>query len=220
MELKLSARPADLPRLRHALHEIAPDAASGEQRLLSTYYDTPELLLKKRALTLRVREQSGRFIQTVKAGDPAGADILSRGEWEDPLDGDRPQLEAPESGPHLPQEIGEGLRPLFVTKVTRTVADIEPSPGTVVEAAIDEGEIRVADGDGSEPIAELELELKSGDAAALYDTALRLLEAAPIRIETRSKSERGYRLAERGRAIPREVSEEEYRRRVISKSVG
>ena len=207
-ELKLSARPADLPRLRQALLEIAPDSASGEQRLLSTYYDTPELLLKKRALTLRVREQSGGFIQTVKAGDLAGADILSRGEWEDALDGDRPQLEAPESGPHLPQQIGEGLRPLFVTEVRRTVADIEPSPGTVVEAAIDEGEIRLGGGGASEPIAELELELKSGDAAGLYDIALQLLEAAPIRIETRSKSERGYRLAEGGEAPPQAVRAE------------
>lgn len=204
-ELKLSARPADLPRLRHALLEIASDAVGVQQRLLSTYYDTPELLLKKRALTLRVREEGGRFVQTVKAGDVAGADVLSRGEWEDPLDGDRPELQAPQSGPYLPQHIGEDLRPLFVTEVTRTIVEIEPSPGTRIEAAIDEGEIRVSGGEHSERIAELELELKSGDAAALYDIALRLLETAPIRIETRSKSERGYRLAEGGEAPPEPV---------------
>src|SRR2546423_4685157 len=91
VELKLSARPADLPRLRHALLELAPDSESKQEKLLSTYYDTPDLLLKKRALTLRVREQNGRFVQTVKAGDPAGGNFLSRGEWEDALDGDRPE---------------------------------------------------------------------------------------------------------------------------------
>src|SRR5439155_2385879 len=64
------------------------------------------------------------------------------------------------------------------------------------------GEIRTASGDGTEPISEIELELRSGDAAALYDVAMRLMEVAPIRIEPRSKSERGYRLGEGTAAAP------------------
>src|SRR5258707_5628454 len=88
----------------------------------------------------------------------------------------------------------QDLRPVFTTSVTRTVIKIEPHPSTQIEAAIDEGEIRTANGSGVEPIGEIELELKSGDPAALFDVALRLLEAAPVRIETRSKAERGYRL--------------------------
>ena len=51
-----------------------------------------------------------------------------------------------------------------------------------------------ANGSGVEPISEIELELKSGNPAVLFDVALRLLEAAPVRIETRSRAERGYRL--------------------------
>jgi inorganic triphosphatase YgiF len=74
------------------------------------------------------------------------------------------------------------------------VIEIEPNPSTRIEAAIDEGEIRTADGRGVEPICELELELKCGDHAALFDVALQLLEIAPVRIEARSKAERGYRL--------------------------
>ena len=50
------------------------------------------------------------------------------------------------------------------------------------------------EGNISESISEIELELKSGDPAAIYDIALHLLEAAPLRIETRSKVDRGYRL--------------------------
>src|SRR6185503_6302413 len=77
-----------------------------------------------------------------------------------------------------------------------------PAPETMIEAAIDEGAIRAVDSGIIEAISEIELELKSGDAAALYDLALRLLETAAIRIETRSKSERGYRLCEGGDAAP------------------
>ncbi len=202
VELKLSARPADLPQLKRALVEMAPGSVSSQERLISTYYDTQDLALKQRGLTLRIREQAGRFIQTVKAGDLAGANILSRGEWEDALADNRLDPEAPQSGAQLPPGVAGELRPIFVTDVMRTTVEIEPVPGTQIEAAIDEGEIRVVGGDAVEPISEIELELMSGDAAGLYDLALRLLDRAPIRIETRSKSERGYRLVEEVEAAP------------------
>jgi triphosphatase len=43
-------------------------------------------------------------------------------------------------------------------------------------------------------VCALELELKRGDPAAVYDTALRLLDRAPFRMETQALVERGYRL--------------------------
>jgi triphosphatase len=188
--------------LKRALVETAAGSASSQERLVSTYYDTHDLALKQRGLTLRIREQAGRFIQTVKAGDLAGASILSRGEWEDALSDNRLDPEAPQSGAQLPEDVPGEFRPIFVTDVVRTTVEIEPVPGTLIEAAIDEGEIRVFGGDAVEPISEIELELKSGDAAGLYDLALRLHDVAPIRIETRSKSERGYRLVEGAEAAP------------------
>ena len=185
-----------MPELKRALSAMAPVSDSLRCRLISTYYDTPDLALKRRGLTLRVREQGGRFIQTVKAGDLGGGDILTRGEWEDELAANRPDPLAPRSGARLPDGIADDLRPLFATDVTRTSVAIEPTPATRIEAAIDEGEIRAAGSSEIEPISEIELELSSGDAAVLYEVALRLLEVAPIRIEPRSKSERGYRLGE------------------------
>ncbi len=185
-----------LPELKRALADMAPEAESSRRRLISTYYDTPDLALKRRGLTLRVREQGGRFVQTVKAEDLGGGDILTRGEWEDELAANRPDPLAPRSGARLPDGIADDLQPLFATDVTRTSVAIEPTPATRIEAAIDEGEIRAPGCSGVEPISEIELELSSGDPAALYEVALRLLEVAPIRIEPRSKSERGYRLRE------------------------
>jgi triphosphatase len=187
---------------------MAMARVSTQERLTSTYYDTPETALEQRGLTLRVREQGGHFLQTVKKEDLAERDLLSRGEWEDRVAEGRPDLDAAQSGPRLPEGTAADLRPFFVTEVTRTIFAIEPLPGTEIEAAVDEGEIRAADKDRSEPISEVELELKDGDAVALYDLALQLLEVAPLRIETRSKSERGYRLVEGGDAAPPAVHAE------------
>ena len=205
VELKLSARTTDLPELTRALMAMAPGSVSSQERLISTYYDTRELALKHRGLTLRIREQGGRFIQTIKADNLTGAGMLSRGEWEDALTENRLDLRARQCGPHLPD--GD-FQPLFVTNVMRTTVEIEPLAGTQIEAAIDEGEVRLARGDKAERISEIELELKGGVSAALYDVALRLLEVAPIRIEIRSKSERGYRLAEGGTTAPPAVHAE------------
>jgi inorganic triphosphatase YgiF len=99
------------------------------------------------------------------------------------------------------------LRPLFKTIVRRTVIELELRQSTRVDAAIDDGEIRGIDGNVVEPVSEIELELKSGDRAALYEVALQLLDVAPLRIEARSKSERGYALvgADGGRPQPVQV---------------
>jgi inorganic triphosphatase YgiF len=100
------------------------------------------------------------------------------------------------------------LRPVFVTEVTRTIFAIEPLPGTAIEVAVDEGEIRAVAKDRAEPISEVELELKGGGATALYDLAAQLLEVVPLRIETRSKSERGYHLVDHSNTAPPEVHAE------------
>jgi inorganic triphosphatase YgiF len=187
---------------------MAMARVSTQQKLTSTYYDTPDSALKQRGLTLRVRDQGGHFLQTVKEGELASGDLLTRGEWEDAVAESRPDPDAAQSGARLPEGAAADLRPFFVTEVTRTIFAIEPLPGTAIEAAVDEGEIRAADKDRAEPISEVELELKRGDAAGLYDLAAQLLEAAPFRIETRSKSERGYGLVACGDAAPHAVHAE------------
>lgn len=187
---------------------MAMARVSAQERLISTYYDTPDSALKQRGLTLRVRDRGGHFLQTVKEGDLASGDLLSRGEWEDPVAESRPDPDATQSGSRLPEGAADDLRPFFVTEVTRTIFAIEPLAGTAIEAAVDEGEIRAVDKDRAESISEAELELKNGDAAALYDLAAQLLEVTPLRIETRSKSERGYRLVECGDAAPPAVHAE------------
>jgi triphosphatase len=194
--------------LREALCARASNAVAVSQRLVSTYFDTPDHALRRKGTILRVREHAGQFIQTVKTDGDEPANLLARGEWEDPVAGNRPDPEAAESGSHLPPGVAGELAPLFVSEVERIVIDIEPTPGTRIEAAIDQGSINTADGGRSEPLSELELELKEGDPAALYDLALELLETAPLRIDLRSKAERGYRLSAGVEAPPEAISAE------------
>src|ERR1700704_542053 len=175
-------------------------------KLVSTYYDTPTLALHRERTSLRVRKQGGEFVQTVKAEDPTQADVLERKEWEDHIPSKRPVLDAPKTGKRLPDAVrNEELRPVFTTTVTRTAIEISPDPSAWIEAAIDEGEIHTSRGDAVEPISEIELELKKGDPRVIFDVALQLLEAAPIRIETRSKAERGYRLLGTDGLMPQAV---------------
>ena len=194
VELKLAATAADLVAATNALAAIARCSVAVRRTLVSTYFDTPDLALQQAGSSLRVREDGGAFVQSLKTVDLAGADLLARGEWEDPVAENLPDPQATHSGSRLPAEVAGALHPLFVTEVSRETIEIEPAPGTLIEAAVDAGQIRAIGSGRCEPISEIELELKSGDPAALYDLALRLLETAPLRIETRSKSERGYRL--------------------------
>src|SRR5882757_5671223 len=62
-----------------------------KKHLVSVYYDTENLTLRKNQSMLRVRRVEGRFVQTFKA-QTAGAGALSRLEWEVPIDGPRPDL--------------------------------------------------------------------------------------------------------------------------------
>jgi triphosphatase len=175
-------------------------------KLVSTYYDTPMLALHRERLSFRVRKQGREFVQTVKAENPTQADVLERKEWEDHIPSKLPVLDAPKTGKRLRDVVRDKeLRPVFTTTVTRTTIAISPDPSARIEVAIDEGEIRTCNGDAVAPISEIELELRNGDPRVLFDAALQLLEAAPIRIETRSKAERGYRLLGTDRLMPQAV---------------
>jgi inorganic triphosphatase YgiF len=73
--------------------------------------------------------------------------------------------------------------------------------GAQVECALDTGELQR--GERKVAVRELELEMKDGDPARLYELACQVHAAVPVRIENISKAERGYALA--GAVAPRAV---------------
>jgi triphosphatase len=172
-----------------------PLPQTSRARLVSIYYDTPDRALARRGSSLRVRRQGRKFVQTVKSAPVPGDSPLARGEWEDRVAGEHPDPHAAQTGAFLSPDIAGRLRPLFRTEVSRLTIPLAPEPAIRIEAAIDRGQIRDGADTPPEPISEIELELKNGAPSALYDVALKLLHVAPLRLEPRSKAERGYRLA-------------------------
>ncbi|NUB24529.1 CYTH and CHAD domain-containing protein [Azospirillum brasilense] len=199
-ELKLAVRAEDMAKLR-SCPAVASRAKgkAGTKTLESTYYDTADRRLAGRLVTLRVRKVGNQFLQTVKGAPERGE--LGRAEWEHPVAGPAPDLSAIESQEALDLlgSVGAAeLQPLFTTLIQRTVRVVTMGEGETasrIEVAFDSGEIRSPDG-ASIPVSEVELELLEGSAAALYDLALELAQAAPLRLDPRTKAERGYALAD------------------------
>jgi triphosphatase len=196
VQLKLVTLPSQLPALRLALDKAYAKTVPEPSLVTSTYYDSPDLKLWRQSLSLRVQEQNGRRVQVVKGiGSAAARPGMVDREWQDLIAADRPDLAATETGPRLGAVVGDALRPLFKTQIRRTLFKVDLYPSVEIAAALDEGEVSSADGDAAEPVCELQLDLNHGDPAFLYDMALRLLDAAPLRMATQSGPERGYRLS-------------------------
>ncbi len=194
IELKLDVDAAGLRRIADSLAvggDQAPDA------MAAVYLDTPEQGLRAAGLTLRVRSENGRRVQTLKGPSHGAAGLLARDEWEWPIDGDASQqamlvepLETLLPALHCDVDVA-ALVPQFQVNVTRRVFDVHGQDADI-EIACDAGEI-VAAGLRA-PLSEVELELKRGDPAALFALARRLDDVAPLRLGVLAKAERGYLL--------------------------
>ena len=179
---------------------IPPDAAEaalgqlkgeGEVRQLdATYFDTPGHELRKAGFGLRVRDGEGGRKQTLKSASAGG--VFARGEWETAIAGPEPDRAALARTPAAALLEGKALAPVFTARVERTARTVRVG-GSVIEAALDQGELSADD--KRAPVCELELELKSGEAHALFDLARDIARHVPLRLSLASKAERGYGLA-------------------------
>jgi len=192
VELKLECEGPDLAAL--AAHRLLGGRKGRAKHLLSTYYDTPSHALKAAGLTLRVRKEGARFVQTVKAGEGTPG-LFDRDEWESTVAGETPVTEALADTPAAELLAGseEGLVPVFRTVVARRQSRVTRNE-TVILAIVDEGRIETEAGDAV--LGELELELVSGDPGELFGLAREIGESVPLRLGALSKSARGFRLVE------------------------
>lgn len=199
IELKLAINPADAARLRR--HPLLKGLKASRRKLYGIYFDTPDFDLYRRRGVFRLRREGYHWVQTVKL-DPGSVGGLSmRPEYEVQVTGNQPDFEVlPEAARVvLSPEITGHLRPLFITDFQRTTWLVERQEGTV-EIALDIGHVR--SGELAQPLAEVELELKSGTGALLFEVAKSLLDAVPLVPEYRSKALRGYGLAGVWRETP------------------
>jgi len=194
IELKLRGTPA---RLKAAFSRLASKAVKGsafKKNLRAVYFDTAKDDLHAKGFSFRVRDEAGRFVQTLKR-ESVDAEILARDEWSDDIASATPELLHTKSGRKL-REIWRDVRllPRFQTEVTRSGFLLRPRRGALVEVVLDLGDIRGVARDDQVAVAEIEIELKAGSTGAIYDAALSFLEVGPFAVETRSKSGRGYHL--------------------------
>lgn len=194
VEVKLTGA---LPALEAAFRSVPmPDGSSEPpgRNLVSTYYDTAKAALRAQDGFLRMLRVSGRYVITFKRSSN-GSEGFARDEFEGrsrtaKLDISILGVEAETA---IRSMIGdEPLIEQFTTHVRRRTHEVDLREARV-EIALDGGTI-IANG-RREPVHELELELKDGDASAMFDFAARLARDHDLFIECRSKGDRGFALA-------------------------
>ncbi len=196
-ELKLTLGAQDLPRLlRHPL--LAAPAAA--QRLLNTYFDTPDLALTARRMAVRERRAGDRWLLTVKTAGQSSGGLSRRQEWEGPTTPGALDFVALVDEAALAAELlalRPHLQPLFATDFARQRWVVEHA-GARIEVALDQGRIHVPGTAFAEPLLELELELLEGPDDALFALAeaLRAVPGAALALtpSDASKAQRGLAL--------------------------
>ena len=201
IEIRFAAPERELKRIaKISVLEGFEVGRAATRRVSTIYYDTADLAFSKAGLSLRVRKNGRGFVQTVKE-ENSGALASERNECA---------CDVPSAEPDLDRIPDEGVRarlqslaaavpigPVVETEIQRTTRSVRNASGDTIELAVDRGEIRtLMNGHASLAVSEIEIELKEGATAALYEVARRLSRRSPLSVNTESKSARGIRALE------------------------
>ena len=203
IELKLalpSANPASLRKRLARVPALARRPAT-QLHLHNIYYDTPDQRLNRERIALRLRRtgsaEDPAWLQTLKTGGCSDSALSQRGEWESRVHGPTLERQALQATPWLDLDpdgaLFQTLAPCFVTVFERTCWTVRKRDGSLIEVALDIGQIEA--GGNTAPLCELELELLAGQPAALFYLARQIARSVAVLPETRSKAVRGYALA-------------------------
>ena len=191
IELKLQLDAKNARKL--AGHPLLAGIKAQRQRLLNTYYDTPELALRGRRVAMRFRQKGWAWLLTVKSAEPASGGLAVRNEWEAPATPghfDFSHVDAPELKGFL-EAASERLEPVFTTDFRRQTWQV-PFGESLIELALDRGHI--ASGERRDPLCEVELELLSGRIEDIFGLTRSLQKHLHLHPAVASKAERGYKL--------------------------
>jgi hypothetical protein len=203
LEIKLAlptADPASLARQLARLPALARRKPVRKQ-VDNIYFDTPAQALRAQRMALRLRRVGGddapQWLQTFKTSDGGDSALSLRGEWEVPVPGPALVQAALQAAPPWQRLDPEGavfaaLQPCFATAFERTAWTVRRRDGSVIEVALDLGQI--TSGQRSVPICELELELLAGAPTALFDLARHIALHIAVLPLAASKAQRGHAL--------------------------
>ena len=191
-ELKFLADPETFKAaLIHPLLEQKTAAKPAPRAINSLYFDTESGDLLRRGVTLRVRRMNCRLILGVKKEAPPDGWFFERAEAEITSPSAEPDLSLfdKDIARELEDIVGDNkLAPRFGSDVRRTLRMVT-FRSAEIEVALDDGFLFA--GDRREPTHEIELELKTGEPAALFEFGLALLDALPLKLGVLSKARRG-----------------------------
>ncbi len=181
-----------------SLEWLKPFIVSGihQQHLISDYFDTPQLNLIKSGVGLRLRNDNGNWLQTVKCTGQVVDGLHQRQEWEWPLEQAEFDVTLLKQTPVKDiidkPAIWSQVTKLFTTDFKRQAIQLTLADDTQVELAYDLG--RVYSGDKQTPIHEIELELKSGSIETMKSLATQFCERLDVVANDASKAQLGYAL--------------------------
>ncbi|HCN68872.1 MAG TPA: inorganic triphosphatase, partial [Candidatus Accumulibacter sp.] len=81
-EIKLSLPAAAVRQL--PAHPLLAENKPLRQKLVNTYYDTPDRRLQRKRLAVRYRQKGQEWLLTVKSDAPSPGGLAQRREWEVP----------------------------------------------------------------------------------------------------------------------------------------
>ena len=196
IELKLTFRPEDGPRIKRMRNSLGADPGSFRVRtMVNEYYDTPDWELAALGIMVRIRSQGRACVQTVKTEGKRSAGLSRRQEWETPADRRRIDPQAL-TATRLPVFDDPDLAGRLVVRhsshIKRSVCMLT-GPDWRVEMCVDEGTLNA--GEKSVPVHEVELELIEGHPCVLFPLARAIAARVWLGTTAQSKSERGTRLA-------------------------
>jgi len=196
IELKFIATSQAAGKLAERLSTL-PHQHQAARELTNIYFETDDNQLRRWDMGLRIRGVDQRYEMTLKAAGQTLGGLHQRPEYN--VDLSEPVLDIA----RLPEAIWppgtdvaalqQRLQPLFTTHFQREVWLIT-SGNSDIEVSFDQGEVTA--GELSEPLCEIELELKRGERQDLLAFAQDLVALGGLRMGNLSKAARGYQLAQ------------------------
>ena len=197
IELKLAVTPQALPLLQQYLNQFNL-LENKTVFLKNTYYDYPDNFLAQQKMGLRVRCENDQRTLTLKTDGDVRGGLHLRPEYDLPLaENESPTTERLNTlypFRDLPQA---PLIPIFSTNFDRTLWRIQFERAQI-EAAFDQG--KIISNNKTQPICEIEFELKTGSLDELFRFVADLPFERDIYFSGASKALRGYRLSEGDKA--------------------